>query len=126
MKYLLQIVAFMVVALLTVPTALAESICVAVSNQAENMECCDVYHVSALSAMLDAVQDCHEGCCSVAPQKSQAPAVPDKFKSDSSGLDTPVEAVSVAAYSPSDVTTRVVVATARAQDLSVLLHTFRI
>ena len=126
MKHRLQIVAFVVVALLAVPPALAESICTAASGHSVSMECCDVDHVNAGSTLPAVVQDCDEGCCSVAPQKSPVPVIPDKFKADSAGLDTPLAVGSLGAYSLSDVAAPVVVATGRSLDLPVLLHTFRI
>ncbi len=126
MKHLLQIVAFAVVALLAVPPALAESICTAASKQSESMECCDVDHVSALSALPDVVQDCDEGCCSVAPQKVPTSAVPDKLKTDSSGPDTSVSIASPTMHPPHAVSAPLVAATGRAEDLPVLLHTLRI
>jgi len=90
------------------------------------MECCDVDHVSAFNMLPDVVRDCDEGCCSVGPQNSPAPVVPNKFKSDSTGLDAPVAIASLMMHCVSDGTARAVVATGRAQDLPVLLHTFRI
>ena len=71
MKRLFQIVAFVVIALLAVPPSLAESLCITASEKRANMECCDVDHVSSVSPLPDVIQNCDEGCCSIAPKRLQ-------------------------------------------------------
>src|SRR6476620_5378838 len=86
MKRLLQFVAVLVVALLTVPPAVAEGLCLLTENQPTAMDCCSgLDHISAPATVAPSLlaQSCNEGCCTVAPPSPAAPTVPDKFTADS-------------------------------------------
>lgn len=73
-----------------------------------------------------AVEDCAEGCCLVALPDAPAPIPSDKLKLDSVALDAASAAANPIADAPPERTVRPVDANGRIQDLSVLLHTFRI
>jgi len=126
MKRLFQIVAFVVIALLAVPPSLAESLCITASEKRANMECCDVDHVSSVSPLPDVIQNCDEGCCSIAPQKAPAATVPDRFKADATGLDMREAVASSFTVLLPDVAAFGTASNERALDLPVLLQTFRI
>jgi hypothetical protein len=126
MKHLLQFVTFIIVALLVIPPALAEGLCFTSQAQTVSMDCCNVDQVGTPIAPSAVVQECNEGCCSVAPQNSPAPTIPDKLKVDSTAPDAAHTAPLLALHTPRELISVVICAIIPTQDLPILFHSFRI
>ena len=126
MKLLVKFVAVLVAGLLIVPPALADGLCLTSQPSAVSMQCCNVDRVGTSIASSAVNQDCNEGCCSVAPQRSPSPNVPDKLKAASVAPDAVFAVFILRLQPPGNRTCPVLGANCPSQDLPVLLHTFRI
>jgi hypothetical protein len=128
MKHLLQFAAVVVVALLAIPPALAEGLCLITQAQQTSMECCanGIDHIGAPTALSTAIQNCEEGCCSVAPQNPPAPIAPDKFQADSPWQLASHNVAALSLQAQPESAAQQITPADRTQDLPVLLHTFRI
>jgi len=126
MKLLVKVVAVVVAGLLIVPSALADGLCLTSQPSTASMQCCNVDRVGASIASSAVNQDCNEGCCSVAPQRSPSPSVPDKLKADSVAPDAVFAVLILKLHPPNNPTCPVLGANCPSQDLPVLFHTFRI
>jgi hypothetical protein len=127
MKHLFQFVAFIILALLTVPPSVVEGLClISQTPTTASMECCNVDHVGTPAAAPAIVQSCDEGCCSVVPQNSPAPIISDKFKVDSAGPATFHNLAVLSLHTPRELAMHQIYPTDRTQDLPILLQTFRI
>jgi len=129
MKRLLQFVALLVVALLAVPPAVAEGLCLLTQNQPGAMECCSsLEHISAPATAPQATiaQSCNEGCCSVAPATPASLTLPDKYKADSPTTSAPQAHADISLDVPRAFNSPAFATTGLTHDLPVLLHTFRI
>lgn len=124
MKHLLQCVVFLLMPLVAIPPALARGICVATARESVSMDCCDAASVVMADAVT-AIQGCGKTCCTIAPGKWPAPAIPDKLTADSTAPDASQTALSTATRRPLTWAFPVA-AELPGQDLPVLLHTFRI
>jgi hypothetical protein len=126
MKPLVKVVAAVVAVLLIVPPAIADSLCLISQPSTVNMQCCNIDSVETPSASSAVIQDCNEGCCSVAPQESPAPNVSDKLKADSVAPDAAFAVLILRLHPSRCANSPVLGAISPSQDLPVLLHTFRI
>ena len=128
MKHPHQFVAVVVVALLAIPQAVAESFCSPLHDHLTTMQCCNGDTVGSSFKTAPAVlQDCNESCCSVAPSQAPPSSIPDdKLTADTPTLDTPQTIASLIPCMPTEFVALDARDVSSSADRQVLLQTFRI
>ena len=127
MKHPLQSVALVVMACLVIPPALAEGLCLPTQDAQSTMACCSSLTLGGPpGAGLSMAQSCGTACCSVAPQKSTAPLIPDKLRADSRSLDAPRTLAPARLYAFPELRAQTTWVIDSIPDLQTLLQTFRI